>query len=494
MRGDRDFSSSNSLFWLILLILAAGFFATGFLGWHYGSRDYFAVGGLANASRTINKLMGAVLTAIALIVPLASNLYTPKLVKLIVQHPVTIFGLGIMILGNLVVLTANFFAPGHPWYPLALFVSVGFSYAIMAVALPYLYMISRFLRPMYFIPLLARRACATLQRNSRRGATRRQWVPVFETVDVLTNIALTALSRGDLRLVVMGLKFSYKIVESFIEMSDQERDRLREIEPFFVSGMTREGSGYLQQAGIWPEAYVFYQFVRVLRQSDRKQEVIWAEVGKLLLASLRRSVAQRRTDLFDLHIMTFNSLMQMAIAEKSLAIFQTLSYQYRIEVETLLDYPDELRACVQHHCHYGHQAAVGELGFGKETVLYDTGRMCVQLAGTHRDLARGVLEDIIMDFWRHAIEEQGHIESVCWRAVIMVYWELRAAGVDDIAELIRGKFLSDDFRHAQKLSIILASNQPLHWEINNRLLRFGYIRKAAAALASQFVDSLAAAK
>jgi hypothetical protein len=67
---------------------------------HGGIRD-FAPLGIATASRTLSAILTVTMTSIALILPLTANLYTPRVVKLYVAHPLIVGGLSVFIMGNL---------------------------------------------------------------------------------------------------------------------------------------------------------------------------------------------------------------------------------------------------------------------------------------------------------------------------------------------------------------------------------------------------------
>ena len=85
--GNRQ----TALLTLVCLLFAG---AAVFFVMDYGSLRDFEPNGISTASRAFNQFMAVATTSIALIIPLTANLYTPKLVKLYVTHPLIVGGDG----------------------------------------------------------------------------------------------------------------------------------------------------------------------------------------------------------------------------------------------------------------------------------------------------------------------------------------------------------------------------------------------------------------
>ncbi len=100
-----------------------------------GALPVFALGA---SSRMINGIFGAVLTSMALIITLASNLYTPGLVKVFVRHPLVVFGMSFIVGTNIVLVLANLFTADHFLYVYVLEASFILSCLTMASIIPFL--------------------------------------------------------------------------------------------------------------------------------------------------------------------------------------------------------------------------------------------------------------------------------------------------------------------------------------------------------------------
>ncbi len=447
----------------------------------------FYTEGMSAANRIMNQLTGVVLTSIALVIPLTSNLYSPKLVRLYVTHPLIITGLSVLIAGQVCVLTSLLLGIESPLYPAMVLCSITIAYFCVAGVLPYLFFVSHFLRPSYFMPLLSDRAIKILKKGENKKDPS-QFQPVFETVDVIANIALTGIRRGDRRLILLCLHSMHDIHLAYLREFRDNRELTADMKPFFVAGLVREGQEYLCEHKIWPEAYILAHFLEIMEQADRRQHQLLAELAELLVESASVAVEQQRDDLIELHILVFNALMRMIIDEKDVRKFQNMCYHYRLLVEKLTWAPLWMEEVVKHMIHYGKMANKRNMRGSLETVLYDLGELALSLSKVDEHLGTDFVENHAAPAWFEAINLGEHLKTVAWRALVRVYWE---AMVDDnryLAELLREHYLFDDEAHKRYIEKMLNNNRPLHWEFNDRLLRMAYLSPKAEGMAWEYIS------
>ena len=58
--------------------------------------------------------------------------------------------------------------------------------------------------------------------------------------------------------------------------------------------------------------------------------------------------------------------------------------------------------------------------------------------------------------------------------------------MEALAEAIRWRFLLDDTIHRERLEALLDENRALHYEFNDRLMRFAHLSEAAEGAARAF--------
>ncbi|MFN7957200.1 MAG: hypothetical protein U0P46_02570 [Holophagaceae bacterium] len=473
-------------------VVAGGCFlaaaALGLATAHFGGIKDFEPLGFSTASRTINQIMAVVMTSIALILPLTSNLYTPRLVKLYVTHPLIVGGLAVFIIGNLLVMALHFFPPGHPFVRAGIWAVAGIYLVVLAGILPYLFGISRFIRPSYFMPMLTRKGLRSLQELSRGRRFEANKDELFETIDVVTNVALTGMARGDRQLVMLALKSLHALLTGIIQCAGPELSAWRGSRPWFVPGLAKEGQDYLIRERVWPEAYVLAQVLKVSEVATRRQHELLSELAAQLVDAARLACTAGAEAVIELHVMTFNTLLREALEEKDLRRFQNLSYHYRLLIEAFHGDPDRMHDATRHLLHYARLAARQGIAFTLETVVYDLGELVLSLG--RRDEARAVelIQAWAGPLWQEAIAPDSPMKKVGWRALLRTHWEARAAGLKEVAEAIFWRFLADDAIHREQLELLLEENRELHYEFNDRLMRFAHLSPPAWAEAQAFLE------
>lgn len=471
---------------IVLTVLALAISAV--MGWWvvtYGNRANFELVALPTANRTLNQLTAVVLTCMALIVPLTSNLYSPKLVKLYVTHPLVISGLALLVSSNLLILPTVFVPASNAWGQSFEF-AISFSFFLILLAtLPFLYALSRFLRPSYFLRLLTERGYSRLQRlrggNNASSNTR----VLFDVVDVVTNIAMTGMNRGDRQLVLMALNALHRLLAGVISHYQAADHHWRSAHACFVPGLAREGRALLTREKIWPEAYVLAQMLKVMEVANRRQHEILGELADQLVDSARLAYERDLDNIVELHVMAFNTLLRESIDERDLRRFQNVSYHYRELLLLFVGQPDRLQRDAQHLLHYGRLARRQNLEFGLETVIYDLAELLVCVGAQSSTQAIALLNGATGDAIRQAIGTDGTLHRIGWRSLIYMYWESRAADQDEIADAIESRFLGDHQEHKTQIARALGENRALHFEFNDRLVRFAHFSPKAEALARQ---------
>lgn len=482
----RRFLTLNR-FTLLAAVCFLGAILVALLAVEFGSTAHFESLGIPTASRTFNQFTMVMLTCIALIIPLTANLYSPKLVRLYVTHPMIVAGLSLMILTHLLTMGAVYFPRPHPWAPL-LMAAISISYLVVLTgALPFLYGVSQFLRPAYFLPMLTRKALqrlAQLESNPRREGAASS---LFNTVDVVTNIALTGMARGDRQLVLLALNSLHTILCG-IQRSPCHPGGWRDQSPSFVPGLAREGQDFLARERVWPEAYLIAQMLKVMEVASSRQHELMAELAGLLVASARLACTKNLDRVVELHIMALNTLMREAVEARDLRRFQNLSYHFRLLCLALASSPTRMGETLQHHIHYGRMAQGQDLHFSLETVVYDLGEVALGLASIHQERAIAAVRDWAGPLWLTCMEVNPFLRKAAWRTLIRVYWESRAQGWDQLANWLGFEFLQEEAPHREQLERILADNRDLHFEFNDRLMRFAHLSGKAETLARAFLE------
>ena len=457
------------------------------LVYRFGGISYFQPMGIPTASRAINQFTVVVMTCIALIIPLTANLYSPKLVKVYVLHPLIMGGLSLLVAGHILLLSVHYFPPSHPFVRLATY---GVSFVILVAlvgSLPYLYALSQFLRPNYFMPMLTAVGVANLKNLSKRKFRIRKAENFLETIDVVANIALTGLNRGDRHLVLLALQSLDTLLTAIIA-SWGGSGTWRDGSPRFAPGLAQEGQDYLTRERLWPEAYVLAQMLKINEMATRHQHEILAELSARLVDTAQLALVMRREGVVELHIMTFNTFLREVIEARDTRRFMSLSYNYRLLIEACHEQPEFMQEAARHLLFYAHLADRSGVQFGLETVIYDLGELVLALGRRDEKAAVELLLTHIGPLWQECLDQERPVRKVAWRSLIRAHWEARAAGLEALADALLWRYLSDATIHREHLELLLDENRELHYEFNDRLMRFAHFSPEAERLARAFTE------
>jgi len=91
--------------------------------------------------------------------------------------------------------------------------------------------------------------------------------------------------------------------------------------------------------------------------------------------------------------------------------------------------------------------------------------------------------------WQESIDQTSTMKKVGWRTLIRVYWEAKALDLEELANSIYWRYLSDEAIHREQVELVLDENRELHFEFNDRLMRFAHLSPAAEEKAREFLES-----
>ncbi|HJV21684.1 MAG TPA: hypothetical protein VJ570_03255 [Holophagaceae bacterium] len=470
---------ATALFMGAWLVLTAGTVA---LALGTGALPDYVPNVLTTGNRTFNQMMAVVMVSISLIIPLTANLYTPTLVRPYVTHPMVAGGLAVIFSSHLLTMAIQLLPPRHPLMAPAVQLYLGLYVTVLLGALPFLYGISRFLRPAFFMPMLTRKGLRGLTILAQHPEDPRAADELFESIDVVTNIALTGMARGDRQLVLLALRSLHTLLQEILGRPGEWRGA----RPRFVPGLAEEGQAFLTRARVWPEAYVLAQTLKVMEVATKRQHEILSEVGGQLVETATLAAAMGQDQVVELHVMTFNALLREAVEEDDLRRFQNLCYYYRLLIEGFHGDPERMHGTARHLLHYGRIAARRGLNFAMETIIYDVGELVLSLGPVDEGQSVEMVQAWAGPLWLESIAPDSPTRKAAWRTLIRTYWEAKAQGLEELANAVYWRFLTDDAIHRDHLVQVLDENRELHYEFNDRLMRFAHLGTKAEAMARAF--------
>jgi hypothetical protein len=120
--------------------------------------------------------------------------------------------------------------------------------------------------------------------------------------------------------------------------------------------------------------------------------------------------------------------------------------------------------------------------------VYVTHPLILSLGRHNEKAAVEILLTWAGPLWQEGIEPGSPVKKAAWRSLIRAHWEARAAGLGDLADALLWRYLSDPTIHREQVELLLDENRELHFEFNDRLMRFAHFSPGAEELARAFTE------
>jgi len=359
--------------------------------------------------------------------------------------------------------------------------------------IPFLFLISRFVKPTYFVPLLGKYSLTSITTfHSAKDHIKlqsREVYRLFEIVDVVNNMASTAIKRRDRGTLKVVLDELFNVLHHLFEFqNNKDIDQSWHFNcEYFSAGLSDEGQYILKKHKTWPEAYILFKILEnSLAMGDRDNEMI-PYICRKLTNSIDQSNDVKNSELIELHLMTLNSILNHSIETLSESKFTSILYYYRLNIETLID-NEKLRVyAIDNFIHYGNKALSEHLHAGAKEYLYELGRVIHYLSFEEEKLSLEVYNDKIKDVWLAFSSDPDH-KSDCLKAIVKTYWTLYSQNYNKITDLIKKDFLQNDIEHAKIIKVMISIQNPLNKEFNDTLVSPELITGMAFSMAKEFLS------
>jgi len=394
MNSQTNFSWSRSL--IILMILSFVIFGVNrvidhfLLVWDIPLFKMIFANDIGNLTNTIGGMgevvaavLGIEITAVAIVVQLAANKYSPKIMDIFMSNKINqfIFSLFVITAVNTVLVTNTIKEDRIPYFTLAftLFLVV----VNLLIFVPHFIYVFNFLRPENFLTYIKVNIINTFYKLSR-GKKRYTVVlrdGINEDTNFIGDIALNSIYQGDRAVILLCLNTLRELTVKYLEVKKNlpekwfKRSGLEYLDPDF-SSYSSFVMNKIEERKILLERKVFRLYELIFHKSHLALRDVAG--GVLLNTELISFEAIKNKDEGCLLTVFqyFNTYLRLAITDKSpRTAFNTLEH-YRIVAELLLDTnPKEVERVSYHFRYYGHEASKNGVLFILETAAHDLCRL-----------------------------------------------------------------------------------------------------------------------
>ncbi len=489
MKFALHYSTKKTLILIGFLFALIG--ALGFLIWT--SNDYYIsqAKSLSLTNRSINTFFGAVITSMALIITLTSNLYSPMLSRVFVSHPLTILGISYILLTNFFITITHQINVDHPWYDVITFISFSMTIISMLGAIPFLFLISKFVKPSYFVPLLGKYSIKNMLNFHNKARTKKfqddELKQFFELIDVINNMASTSIIRRDKRTLKIVIDELFYILENLIDLETKQYldHRWRFRCEHFSTGLGAEAQYYLKKNKVWAETYLLQKILEHATTIFPEDNEIIPHICKKMTNLIDLSNDNDQEKLIQLQLMILNSILNHSIKMNNEITLTSVFYYYRLNIELLIEKEALRDFAIENFFHYGKLCLIEKKYEGAKSFLYDTGRILHYLCFESEVEANKKFISLVKPTYDLFKKDQNIRKDVEF-SVVKTFWTLYSQNYTIITQNIKKSFLQNNLEHAKVIKELLSNSQFTNREFNENLISPAKLSGMAEKLAKDF--------
>ena len=296
-----------------------------------------AIGGVAEV---LIAILGLVITVVAIVVQLAAQRYTPKLVELFIADRVNISYFVLMVVASLysmmvIYSTTSGFLPF--WGSLAL---LGMTTVILSLLIPYFNYVFHFLTPGNFIRIIRHNAKSAMQKvlktKAKTEEVRRLQTDVANSMEQISDICLSAVSQMDRNVALMTVRSLKDVMVDHLLMKRRMPRRWfvpnKEHFPAISSDFIHElyvGRNWVEMKGFLDMELIFKMAIR------DTPDAVSAIANSTKIIGLYAIQLKANQVLHDV-IQFFNTFLRHAVNARNPKAIYNLFYQYRMLAEEVL--------------------------------------------------------------------------------------------------------------------------------------------------------------
>ena len=302
-----------------------------------------ALGGVAEV---LIAILGLVVTVVAIVVQLAAQRYTPKLVELFISDRINISYFVLMVVASvysmlLIYSTTAGFLPF--WGSLML---LGMTTLILSLLIPYFRYVFHFLTPENIIRILRRNANTAMNKvlnpKLKKEEMRRLQNDVANAMAQISDIALSAVSQMDRNVSLMSIRSLKDVMVDHLLIKRKMPGR------WFVPAKDHFpaiSSDFIQELYVgrnWVEMKGFLDMELIFKMAIKDMpDAVSAIANGTKIAGLYAIKLKDRQVLMDV-IQIFNTFLRHAVNARNPKAIYNLFYQYRQLAEAVLSFDQEL--------------------------------------------------------------------------------------------------------------------------------------------------------
>ncbi len=295
---------------------------------------------LGGVSEVLIAILGLVITVVAIVVQLAAQRYTPKLIDLFIADRINIAFFILMVVASMysVLLiystTTNFLPFWGSLFILAL------TSLILSLLIPYFNYVFLFLTPENIIAIIRANAkkgmLKVLSASKKDDEIRRQQREVANAMEQISDIALSAVSQMDRNVALLSIRTLKDVLVDYLLIKRCMPRRWFYAQKDYFPALSMDFIKEIHATRTWVEAKGFMDMELIFKTAIKEMPDAVSAVAnntKIIgLYAIRLKDFQVLSDV----VQFFNTFLRLAVNNRNPKAIYNLFYQYRLLAEEVL--------------------------------------------------------------------------------------------------------------------------------------------------------------
>jgi hypothetical protein len=315
---------------------------------------------VGNIAQSLPGILGLVITVVAIVVQLAAQRYTPKLIDLFVVNRVNIAYFLLMIVATIYCIILAFTSKDQvvPYWGAALLLLL--TVLILALLAPYFAYVFRFLTPDNIIRIIRRNAKTAMGRvkaDSKPGELVKLQSDVANSMEQISDISLAAVSQMDRNVALQSIRALRDVMVDHLLVKRKLPRRWFVPQKEHFPAISTDFLHEIAVTRTWVEVKGFMDLDLIFKMAIKDMPD-----GVSAIANSTKLIGLYAIRLHDMQVLAnvvqfFNTFLRHAINDRNPKAIYNLLYQYRLLAEAVLRADPKLAERIAFYFKYYGQTA-----------------------------------------------------------------------------------------------------------------------------------------
>lgn len=333
-------------------------------------------------------ILGVVLTVVAIVVQLAAQKYTPKLVDLFLEDKVNQCFFVFLIFNLLFSILLTYSIEGSSTVPsftpiYSAFFLVFFTLLQIGLLLPYFNYVFEFLSPNNIISSIQKKATKILNKtvsNPKKSIISKTQREVSNILSQISDTALNSTTQEDRNMALISVNRMCDFLIEYQNLKANLPEEWFRVSANFFTNISTEFYNEIIERKIWLDSLVFMDMEIIFKTSFRSMPAVTSGIAYNIRRIGITSIKNNQGENITLVIEYFNTFLRLALNEKNQRVIFNIFYQYRLVTEYLFKYQrgDLAQKIIFYFKYYGKTAFDMGIWFIFMVSAYDIGTLLMR--------------------------------------------------------------------------------------------------------------------